>query len=850
MNSRVLRPLVWGLGMTCAWRLWAGGSGLNTVLVVNSASTNSVQLGNYYREARQIPPQNVLRVNWSGGITSWSRSQFNTLLAAPLQGMISSRGLSNQIDYVALSMDFPYQVTDTNGLNSTTAALLYGFVPDDPAPDPGLPDSCSLPAASQNFFAGSEDFFRDTPAGASSNAFLAFMLTHSNLALAKQLVDHGVQSDATFPTQTVVLAKTSDPARNVRFVSFDNAIFNTRLRGNYSVIRTNSDSPLGQTNLLGYQTGLYQFAIGPNVFVPGAMADSLTSYGGLILVPNDHTTLLALINAGAAASYGTVIEPCNYLEKFPDPQNYFYQARGFNLAESYYQSLANPYQGLLVGEPLAAPFARPGSGAWGNLPTNSVLTGTTNLTLHFTANDRAHPLQQVDLFVDGNYFQTLTNLSPQAGDQLQLAVNGVATNFTVTAGASIKSVASNLTAVLDAPAFTNAAKITATAYGDRIELQSFDAAKIGGQLSVTSSVASATTGLFSSGPNFLDSVACGYRTFTVTVFGSLLTNTYLQLTVTKTNGAQVVVAFTNTTSGATLDQVVQNFMNTINATASLQGTDGLTAEDLSQFNSSSWDFNLRARGTGPSAAQILALVSGSFGVNPLSAQPLNLNLNDLQPRNHLYVTAGRTNLALTFALNSAALADGWHELAAVAYEGTHVRTQTRLAQTVRLTNSPLAAVFTTLVGDALTAVEATLQFSIAANTPAVSQIELFSTGGSLGRIAGQPTAIFSVPGTNLDLGLHPFYAVVTRTDGRQYRTETKWIRLVGPENPFPLAITASGPAVMWTATAGRSYDILTATNLTGPFQFYQRLTPANSAGHWIETNAVPSPRFYRVRTSF
>jgi hypothetical protein len=48
------------------------------------------------------------------------------------------------------------------------------------------------------------------------------------------------------------------------------------------------------------------------------------------------------LEAGACGSYGTVVEPCNYPYKFPDPMVYFYQNRGFCLAEAYYQSLANP----------------------------------------------------------------------------------------------------------------------------------------------------------------------------------------------------------------------------------------------------------------------------------------------------------------------------------------------------------------------------------------------------------------------------------------------------------------------------------------------------------------------------
>ena len=148
------------------------------------------------------------------------------------------------------------------------------------------------------------------------------------------------------------------------------------------------------------------------LFVPGAIADSLTSFGGIIFGTNSQTNLLAFINGGAAGSYGTVAEPANDTQKFPNPQVYFYQARGFSLAESYYQSINVPYLGLMVAEPLAAPFARPGQGRWDtNLP-NAVLSGTTKLSVNFSSTIGNHPLQQVDLFVDGVYFSTLTNLAP------------------------------------------------------------------------------------------------------------------------------------------------------------------------------------------------------------------------------------------------------------------------------------------------------------------------------------------------------------------------------------------------------------------------------------------------------
>ena len=54
--------------------------------------------------------------------------------------MLSGRNLTNQIQFVLLSMDLPYEAVASNGLNSTTSALFYGFKPDT-APPPGLPIS-------------------------------------------------------------------------------------------------------------------------------------------------------------------------------------------------------------------------------------------------------------------------------------------------------------------------------------------------------------------------------------------------------------------------------------------------------------------------------------------------------------------------------------------------------------------------------------------------------------------------------------------------------------------------------------------------------------------------------------
>ena len=113
-------------------------------------------------------------------------------------------------------------------------------------------------------------------------------------------------------------------------------------------------------------------------------------------------------------------------------------------------------------------------------------------------------------------------------------------------------------------------------------------------------------------------------------------------------------------------------MTAINALPALQGSDGLVAQDLSAGAFGTATFNLYARSPGLDAAaiQVQLIGSASLGTSPCVPMRLHANLSDLQPRNHLYVTAGASQLALTFPLDTTRLADGFHELAAVAYEGT------------------------------------------------------------------------------------------------------------------------------------------------------------------------------------
>jgi hypothetical protein len=121
-----------------------------------------------------------------------------------------------------------------------------------------------------------------------------------------------------------------------------------------------------------------------------------------------------------------------------------------------------------------------------------------------------------------------------------------------------------------------------------------------------------------------------------------------------------------------------------------------------------------------------------------------------------------------------------------------------------------------------------------ANTTNISQIELFSTGGSVGLVSNQQAVVFSVAPASLGLGLHPFYALATDTFGNRYRTGTAWIRLIPS---IRLSITGPPLTLTWQAIPGRQYEILSTTNLSTALQPIASVIASNSIAQW----PLPTP---------
>lgn len=89
--------------------------------------------------------------------------------------------------------------------------------------------------------------------------------------------------------------------------------------------------------------------------VPGAFAEHLTSFAGTFDNPH-QTKMTEWIDVGAAGTVGTVVEPFAIWTKFPRAETLERYHRGATLLEALTQSVASPYQSLIIGDPLCRPW--------------------------------------------------------------------------------------------------------------------------------------------------------------------------------------------------------------------------------------------------------------------------------------------------------------------------------------------------------------------------------------------------------------------------------------------------------------------------------------------------------------
>jgi uncharacterized protein (TIGR03790 family) len=344
MIGTVVRKMMVGLLALLCWhgaaqaQLVAAAAGLKPAqlaLVINDDEPNSVEIGEYYRQARNVPAENVVHVRIPNRPRKLDAEQFRQL-----KEQIDAK-LGPQIEAVLMVWTAPYAVE----CNSITSAYTMGF-------DAGLCSSSCGPAKPNPYFNTTTRHPK-----AELGMRLSMLLPTESVETAKALIGRGVASGFATPAASAYYLTTSETARNSRAPFFPRA--GVLAARKLTIKRLTADAIENEKDIMVYQTGIARVAkLETLQFLPGALADSLTSVGGDLLGTSQMSSLRWL-EAGATASYGTVTEPCNYWQKFPQPTVLLsHYLRGVSAIEAYWRSVAWPAQGVFIGEPLAAPYRR------------------------------------------------------------------------------------------------------------------------------------------------------------------------------------------------------------------------------------------------------------------------------------------------------------------------------------------------------------------------------------------------------------------------------------------------------------------------------------------------------------
>jgi hypothetical protein len=180
----------------------------------------------------------------------------------------------------------------------------------------------------------------------------------STLGGAVRVLRRAAQADRTFPSGRFAFTASGDVRAKTRFPTVADAVVYLQEHGHDTEIFRGS-VPEKAGAIVGLMTGTASASLldQPWILQRGAIAENLTSFGA-VFSNRSQTKLTEFLAAGAAMSSGTVTEPYSLQPKFPTPMLYGYYARGLSTIESFYQSIASPYQLLIVGDPLTQPFAK------------------------------------------------------------------------------------------------------------------------------------------------------------------------------------------------------------------------------------------------------------------------------------------------------------------------------------------------------------------------------------------------------------------------------------------------------------------------------------------------------------
>lgn len=416
------------LGMTLLFngiQCYASGGPESIFLVVNANSVDSRTVANHYIDVRKIPSTNVFYLNFPAGRGNTPGKLFRTRILTPIFKEIEKRKLQGQIDYIVYSCDFPWRIdfrkdfpgevftkVNTPVASITSATYLYAFV---------LGQRKEMFALNSNFYCSPvNDLVVVSRACRSSYRWslggrragqegLPYMLSAmlgvntvpgNTVEEIAWYLNRSATADGTSPSGTIYFAVNNTIRSKVRDQGFSEAVRQLLLSGvNAEIVK--GFFPRFKQNVAGVTCGhsLVNPAGSQCRFLPGAFMDNLTSSGAQFLPEKTQTLISEFLRMGAAGACGTVVEPRAISQKFPNNTLHVHYAHGCSLAESFYQSVAGPYQQLLLGDPLCQPWARIPAVTVSGFTDGAIVKDSVEIIPSATTKEAT--IASFQLFVDG-----------------------------------------------------------------------------------------------------------------------------------------------------------------------------------------------------------------------------------------------------------------------------------------------------------------------------------------------------------------------------------------------------------------------------------------------------------------
>ncbi len=423
--------------LATAWAV-AGGGPANVLVVVNTRSAESLEIGNAYRRARALPYRNLLALTTSTAYAVSSQVYLDEI-ETPVRTYLRNNQLDDSITCIVLTRGMPQMVLRESP--KSVASLLATL---------GMDRAGSLSRRPNPYF-GSEAPFSHQPT-ALVGMYLVTVLTGYHTRDIDRLIANGIAADGSVPDGRFLFHGSPQLPKTV----YEEAVRLLTQRGVPAA--ADATLPPERADIMGYfsggiYSGLSPDLLGTMTFTPGAIAEMAQPYGAAAAnLDESATPMLAaagwLVSAGVTGMHavvgdaGTDATPSGgrlplLLDRY---------IAGFSLAESFYAALPGlNSQNVIIGDPLCAPYAkRP---AVLIEPGDDPLRDTASIRVSAISPDRGQTIERVDLYVDDRFHATL--YEPQRA-VVTLRIGDHVLEYPVPQGASMQALLNGLAAHINA----------------------------------------------------------------------------------------------------------------------------------------------------------------------------------------------------------------------------------------------------------------------------------------------------------------------------------------------------------------------------------------------------------------